>query len=725
VCTKILRLLDEPKHPGLAYKPVLGTPNEVVHNSTCTEHRRLLIETIPSGLLDDSYDEIQALAVHNTPGVTLQYERKGKGGRAQSSYPLCLLSRPNESSQESMGKGRRINARWIDKRLLKTWKQTCDRFHGQSCSGSPLASHFHSVRPQWLIDVWQLCLVLASPPLSYIALSYVWGITDCFTTLQKNVDQLKLPNSLSLSNKSIRLAKTIRNAMQVVELLNERYLWADQLCIVQDDEEHKNKEILKMGAIFSNASITIIAADGVDADSGLKGLRGLSDSRHIDQKIFRLGKGKDLVEVQSRDGSYSRSLWFSRGWTFQELLLSQRRLIFEETGIRWECSQASWQEDLHSSPAVDKEGLVYAIGPRMVSYSLPNVASLVKLIKDYNLRQFTYPQDALAAFTGVLSVLRPSFSGGFISGLPKAFFNHALLWLNNRSSSRRYAKAGTVENVCLPSWSWVGWHGDFDSDNWITESEFQISLQMRSIGRLSVTSSVRWYFSRTPQGSWTEISCDWDGYRQQFLDSDAHMPPPGWTRHKAPVGKIPLLWHPIHVEQLGHSPRWIYTHKSLPDAEFWHPVSLSNPEDDLYVNIMAPYIACQTRRSFLFGGNRLSTDRLCIALHDQEGNWVGALNLDQEPLCDDQGGQTSDYLTGQRFELAEIAEGSKPNKARWGWPLDEWKSTERPKNTDYYQFYYVMCIDWNGDVAYRIGLGRVGKEAWDALNTESIDVVLG
>jgi hypothetical protein len=36
-----------------------------------------------------------------------------------------------------------------------------------------------------------------------------------------------------------------------------------------------------------------------------------------------------------------------------------------------------------------------------------------------------------------------------------------------------------------------------------------------------------------------------------------------------------------------------------------------------------------------------------------------------------------------------------------------------------------MCIEWNGDVAYRIGLGRVGKEAWDALKTDSIDVVLG
>jgi len=41
------------------------------------------------------------------------------------------------------------------------------------------------------------------------------------------------------------------------------------------------------------------------------------------------------------------------------------------------------------------------------------------------------------------------------------------------------------------------------------------------------------------------------------------------------------------------------------------------------------------------------------------------------------------------------------------------------------EFYYVLWIGWEDCVAYRKGLGRILKSAWDSENTDEIELVLG
>jgi hypothetical protein len=41
------------------------------------------------------------------------------------------------------------------------------------------------------------------------------------------------------------------------------------------------------------------------------------------------------------------------------------------------------------------------------------------------------------------------------------------------------------------------------------------------------------------------------------------------------------------------------------------------------------------------------------------------------------------------------------------------------------QFYNIMCIEWEEDVAYNKGIGLVQKPAWDALGAETITFKLG
>ncbi|TID24208.1 HET-domain-containing protein [Venturia nashicola] len=56
-------------------------------------------------------------------------------------------------------------------------------------------------------------------------------------------------------------------------------MWVDTLCISQYDSLTKSREIGLMGAIYANAIVTIVAADGDDTNYGLRGFKGLSDQR--------------------------------------------------------------------------------------------------------------------------------------------------------------------------------------------------------------------------------------------------------------------------------------------------------------------------------------------------------------------------------------------------------------------------------------------------------------
>ncbi len=89
-----------------------------------------------------------------------------------------------------------------------------------------------------LIDVEKNCVVPAGDN-SYLALSYVWGQAECVTLTSRTRASLETEGALHLWP----LPKTIRQAMELVLLLRQRYLWVDRLCIDQDDGPAKQAQI--------------------------------------------------------------------------------------------------------------------------------------------------------------------------------------------------------------------------------------------------------------------------------------------------------------------------------------------------------------------------------------------------------------------------------------------------------------------------------------------------
>ena len=261
------------------------------------------------------------------------------------------------------------------------------------------------ILPLWLVDTIRLCLVPGALARSYVTLSYVWGTSNRFTTTKSKLEQLKEPGALSTERFGTFIPKTITDSIGLVPLLGERYLWVDVLCIAQDDENVKLEEVRRMAAIYASSVFTIIAGDGSDSHHGLRGIRGVSSHRHIEKRVERFGTRDYLVAAffSRAQEVLSSSPYHDRGWTYQESVCAKRRLIFQKGSVRWMCSESFWDEDLLS---LDSDN-----SPMRRSFSMlrqedcyPSFAWLSVAINSFNRRQLTYPEDAVSAFTGLLSV---------------------------------------------------------------------------------------------------------------------------------------------------------------------------------------------------------------------------------------------------------------------------------------------------------------------------------
>ncbi|KAF2092486.1 heterokaryon incompatibility [Rhizodiscina lignyota] len=76
----------------------------------------------------------------------------------------------------------------------------------------------------------------------YVALSYVWGDAVHSSKLRasrSNITDLHVLGSL----KSEHLPATIEDAITICKRLDQRFLWVDSLCVVQDDAVDQKEQI--------------------------------------------------------------------------------------------------------------------------------------------------------------------------------------------------------------------------------------------------------------------------------------------------------------------------------------------------------------------------------------------------------------------------------------------------------------------------------------------------
>jgi hypothetical protein len=176
----------------------------------------------------------------------------------------------------------------------------------------------------------------------YAALSHCWGANrSCVTTKHNLEERLKdIPWDT--------IPRTFQDAIRLALLLNIRQIWIDSLCIIQDDLEDWNIESAKMADIYQLAALTL-AATGSRGDShgcfseALERTKDVELSLPTSKTFCRIAVRNAIMHWDTDNERMMKERFplMSRGWAFQERLLSPRILHFCESELVWECRELS------------------------------------------------------------------------------------------------------------------------------------------------------------------------------------------------------------------------------------------------------------------------------------------------------------------------------------------------------------------------------------------------
>jgi hypothetical protein len=647
---------------------------------------------------------------------------------------------PPKSQPKARFFGRQVGQRYANLSLINSWLPRCSRVHGTLCDESGNAARrLPNIR---VIDVHKRVVILAPPMCRYIALSYVWGNNnEQFLTMQNDIDFDESGNEFI--NLPDQLPQTIEDAIYTTRELGEDYLWVDALCIIQDNATDKHSQMLHMDAIYNSAYVTIAAASGNSANSGLPGISRPRAVSQIIENVDRLQFTIPLptyMDLESDPSIY----WNSRGWTFQEKILSKRLLVFTDYQVYFQCSNMVWCEDtametdgcpegtsvnwkplrwaadrtprdlgdvginihtvigeifaeklprflpfrskfeaLLSTMGFDPQD-VYSEVSRYLSRkeTLGRITEKGKLtahsswatdrqmgqiallamnrvtfkaytsaIEEFTRRTVSHREDAIHAVQGVLGTLTVQF-GTFHSGLPEDYSAAALLW---DTLSLSEARCLLVTEAPFPSWSWARWHHP-DGCRWQTPKVSKAKLEQAFL----LTPSGFVSFS-TPAGR-------------------VAATPPRIARNKLETSSL--------LNDIGHLLCIYSSTINFYIGRCMTPPSTSTQEDQLRDRIHEYQLL--DRDHVVIGHIRMSKSerRACGSRAQALQSICSSIGYDGNPV-------------GRRYIPTKLVSHG-----------EDMPSTREDMRPDEYPVMHAFLLRWEGDIAERVALGHVVKEAW-------------
>ncbi|RYP89745.1 hypothetical protein DL770_004133 [Monosporascus sp. CRB-9-2] len=322
----------------------------------------------------------------------------------------------------------------------------------------------------------------------YAALSYCWGPPEDakmqFKTEPATFQDRTLGFRLDMTS------PVVRDAVEVVRSLDIPYLWVDAVCIIQGDSTDWERESAQMTEVYQNAHLTICTPSSTSCREEFLGNRifatvGFRSRINADAVgSYSIRPCGVISDPRFAEGDYEsmdnsdkspRNNWWKRGWTFQELFLSKRVLLF---GIKLHLILVGkfWSEN---NEAIT-EGLIEG------TFAVISIADELKqegheflwmsIIEHYTERQLTFESDKLPALGGIAKLAVLSRGDQYLAGIRKGSLHRELFWT---PAVRTDAGGQNVLRVSFnslldslnaptpyiaPSWSWARWKGSIRFD---------------------------------------------------------------------------------------------------------------------------------------------------------------------------------------------------------------------------------------------------------------------
>ncbi|KAK0719331.1 heterokaryon incompatibility protein-domain-containing protein [Lasiosphaeris hirsuta] len=333
----------------------------------------------------------------------------------------------------------------------------------------------------------------------YVTLSHRWTAeTGTVSTTQENIAERLRGTGLDTSN----LPPLFTDVLTLVANLDIPYVWIDSLCIIQNDASDWSTEAVRMGDYYQRSVFTFACSDA--RPGTLFNQAGPSDIRApLIQMPYRDPSGKQhgyfylhKQNIMERyENAVAKSELLTRGWVFQEWILSRRIICYTSSGLFFLCQSRSPRTEIgqlikpelillqplssneHSGDkhADEKYSLKNSLvdhGPSVPSRRDVNMeahADWEHLVEAYSGLHLTCPsKDRLVALSGIAdefahslrkrytSILRPEDDADVLTAPIRTYV--AGLWLSSiqRGLVWEQVQKGRHERIpTIPTWSWA------------------------------------------------------------------------------------------------------------------------------------------------------------------------------------------------------------------------------------------------------------------------------
>ncbi|KAF4430289.1 putative Heterokaryon incompatibility protein, partial [Fusarium austroafricanum] len=345
------------------------------------------------------------------------------------------------------------------------------------------------------------CSLDASP--TFCAISYVWGFDLKLYSIELDADDSPAVRDLEVSlgnNKEvIRVTPSLYSALRRVRDKGKSVtVWADAICINQDDNEEKVRQILLMPEIFKAAQ-TVFAWLGEESDRSAEAIRKLADIAKASKRSRNL-QSRGVPTHDDLHWNYINKLlsrpWFRRVWIVQELVFAQKAIFLcgKTSSMTWDdlstAADICVQEAQKATTGLMKETVQNAhalLSLRDLRDKWHGIHEehgkglpLLWLFESFQHTQSTKRRDKLFGFLGLANdsdaiELRPNYD----DTLETIVLRYASVFVKRRSTLELLYRAGGPSSNRFPSWipDWTTTAGGKTISNWPSGEGFNACIR--------------------------------------------------------------------------------------------------------------------------------------------------------------------------------------------------------------------------------------------------------